>query len=100
MKAYGCLNRRRDCAYPNDPYAEIIPLFVDLDDQVFRYWIEWDHHYRNAPAIVRTRHVCIGCATTVAHRIENLIAESHAIDRYYERSDRENAKQQRRQTAS
>lgn len=90
MRADGC--SLRSCHFPKDKYGEVIPLSMvplNAGQDEFTFYIEWDRHYRNAPATVRKRTVCIECSDKLWEYTENLIKESKVIDRYYERSDRE-----------
>lgn len=88
MKATGCVNRIPNCGFPKDPYADITPISVD-ENLNFVYQVEWDSHYRNHPLTTRTRHLCIACGVIADKFVIDLIAESHAIDKYYGRRDSE-----------
>lgn len=98
MKASGCKSRVRHCHFPRDRYANLTPVrFYPLNTEIdkFVYYIEWDRRYRNAPTTVRDREICEDCSDMLWKYTGDLIHESLAIDRYYERSDRESLERKR-----
>ncbi|AKJ71740.1 hypothetical protein TIN2_50 [Tsukamurella phage TIN2] len=75
------MNTRKRCEFPNDKHANLIP--VSLEDATFRYQIEWDSQYKNAPLELRSRHICEGCQNRVYWTLMDLMLESMRIDKYY-----------------
>ncbi|AKJ71848.1 hypothetical protein TIN4_51 [Tsukamurella phage TIN4] len=86
MKAEGCRFRNKRCQFPSDKHANLIP--VSIEDTTFRFQIEWDNQYRNAPLETRERYVCRLCADIVNQELAHLELESKLIDKHYGKESR------------
>lgn len=86
MKASGCPYKKRNCEFPKDKHADIIPISVE--SKVMKYYVDWDASWRQPPIELRRRKLCPECWRDVDKYLRDLCMESKAIETYYSRKEK------------